>query len=171
MSLTLLKKITWAAAGFLILLYPTLTLAVPEIEGQTTGEDIYLQRQMADRDLTISGKELIERLTRLEEGLKNLAEQINGVKEQINDLKGFVLWGFGIMIAVMGVIVAGMFSLVGFVIWDRRTAIAPAVKKSSELEKREEKLEEREAKVERALKELALKDANVEAALRTAGIL
>ena len=30
------------------------------------------------------------------------------------------------------VILAGMFALVGFVIWDRRTALAPAVKKVEE---------------------------------------
>lgn len=184
MSLTLLKNITWGTAVFLILLYPTLTLAAPGTERQETGEDIYLQQRVVDKGPTITAKELIERLTRLEEGQRNLAEQISNLKEQIsnlkdqisnskdqiNDLKSFIFWGFGIMIAGMGVIVAGMFSLVGFVLWDRRTALAPAIKKTSELEEREVRREEREKKIEWVLKELALKDTNVATALRTAGI-
>ncbi|MDI6791637.1 MAG: hypothetical protein QME81_02045 [bacterium] len=181
MSLTLLKNIIWTAAGFLILLYPTLTLAAPGTDRQETGEDIYLQQRVVDKGPTITAKELIERLTRLEERLTKLEERLIRLEErleegqknlqaQINDLKDFMLWGFGIMIAVMGVIVAGMFSLVGFVMWDRRTALAPAIKKTSELEEREVRREEREKKIEWVLKELALKDTNVATALRTAGI-
>lgn len=174
MSLTLLKNIIWTAAGFLILLYPTLTLAAPGTERQETGEDIYLQQRVVDKGPTITAKELIERLTRLEGMLIGLKERLEegqkNLQAEINDLKDFMLWGFGIMIAVMGVIVAGMFSLVGFVMWDRRTALAPAIKKTSELEEREVRREEREKKIEWVLKELALKDTNVATALRTAGI-
>ncbi|MCL5277293.1 MAG: hypothetical protein M1517_05925 [Deltaproteobacteria bacterium] len=42
-----------------------------------------------------------------------------------------MLWGFGILFA-------GMFTLIGFVIWDRRTALAPAIRKNKELEEKEE---------------------------------
>lgn len=68
-----------------------------------------------------------------------------------------MLWGFGVTFA-------GIFALIGFVLWDRRTALAPAIRKSRELEEREEK-------VEKALRAIALKDGNVREALRRAGLL
>ena len=68
-----------------------------------------------------------------------------------------MLWGFGVTFA-------GIFALIGFVLWDRRTALAPAIRKSRELEEREEK-------VEKALRAIALKDGNVREALRHVGLL
>lgn len=50
-----------------------------------------------------------------------------------------MLWDFGIVFA-------GIFALIGFVLWNRGTALAPAIRKNQELE-------EREIKVELALKE------------------
>jgi len=95
---------------------------------------------------------LIRLETKVEEGQKSLQKQIDDLKgntqrqgdsliEQMRDLKTFMLWGFGILFGGMGI-------LIGFVIWDRRTALAPVIRKSSELEEREEL-------VEKALKEYA----------------
>ncbi len=55
---------------------------------------------------------LIRLETKVDEGQKAL-------QRQIDDLKTFMLWGFGILFGGMGI-------LIGFVIWDRRTALAPA---------------------------------------------
>jgi len=84
-------------------------------------------------------------------------QRFEGINQQISELKSFMLWGFGILFA-------GMFSLVGFVLWDRRTALAPAVSKYSALEEREEKLE-------RVLKEMAQTDPRAAEALRHVGLL
>jgi hypothetical protein len=81
---------------------------------------------------------LIRLETKVEEGQKSLQKQFDDLKgntqrqgdnliEQMRDLKTFMLWGFGILFGGMGI-------LIGFVIWDRRTALAPAVRKSRELE-------------------------------------
>ncbi|MEW6618084.1 MAG: hypothetical protein AB1422_01820 [bacterium] len=51
-----------------------------------------------------------------------------------------------------------------FVLWDRRTALAPAVKKAKELEEREER-------IEKALKEYAIQQPKLAAVLREVGIL
>jgi len=91
-----------------------------------------------------------DRLIRLEEGQKAL-------QKQIDDLRVFMLWGFGILFGGMGI-------LIGFVIWDRRTALSPAIRKSKELEEKEEK-------IEKALKELAAKNPEVQEALKKAGLL
>lgn len=91
-----------------------------------------------------------DRLIRLEEGQKAL-------QKQIDDLKTFMLWGFGILFGGMGI-------LIGFVIWDRRTALQPAMRKNKELE-------ERQDKVEKALKEIARTDSKVAEILRNIGLM
>jgi hypothetical protein len=58
----------------------------------------------------------------------------NIFQKQIDDLKAFILWGFGILFAGMGI-------LIGFVIWDRRTALEPVAKSNKKLQEKEEKLE------------------------------
>ncbi len=84
-----------------------------------------------ERNLTITDREIIERLTRLEEGQKGLQSQINGLQSQINSLQNLIVGGFG-------VIIVGIFGLFGFVIWDRRSAISPLARKAKELEERED---------------------------------
>ncbi len=104
---------------------------------------------------------LIRLETKLEEGQKALQRQIDDLRlttqKQIDNLQTLMLWGFGILFSGMGI-------LIGFVLWDRRTALAPAVRKQKELEEREER-------IEKALKELATKDPKVEEALKHAGLL
>ena len=112
-----------------------------------------------------------DRIIRLEEGLKSVNQRIDDLNKRIDDvnkriddinkrideLRNFMLWGFGILFGGMGI-------LIGFVIWDRRTALAPTIKKYKELEERGEKLE-------RALKELAEKDPKVAEILKHIGLL
>jgi len=105
-----------------------------------------------------------DRLIRLEEGQKALNQRIDDLNKRIDDLnkridglQTFMLWGFGILFGGMGI-------LIGFVIWDRRTALAPAIKKYKELEEKEEK-------IEKALKELAEKDPKIAEALKHVGLL
>jgi hypothetical protein len=71
-----------------------------------------------------------DRLIRLE---VKVAEGQASLQRQLDDLKTFLLWGFGILFGGMGI-------LIGFVIWDRRTALEPVIRKSRELEDKEEKL-------------------------------
>lgn len=107
---------------------------------------------------------LIRLETKVDEGLKAVNQRIDDTNRRIDDtnrrideLRALILWGFGILFGGMGI-------LIGFVIWDRRTALAPAIKKNKELEEREER-------IERALKELAEKDPRVAEALKHVGLL
>ncbi len=77
-----------------------------------------------DRNRLIRLETKIEEMDkRIEMGQISLQRQIddtrNSLQKQIDDLKTFMLWGFGILFGGMGI-------LIGFVIWDRRTALAPA---------------------------------------------
>jgi len=105
-----------------------------------------------------------DRLIRIEEGLKAVNLRIDAVNQRIDDtnkrideLRGFMLWGFGILFA-------GMMTLIGFVLWDRRSALAPAVRKNKELEEREERLE-------KALREYAKKEPGLAEILKNLGLM
>lgn len=94
-----------------------------------------------------------DRLIRLEEAEKALSQRIDDLGKRIDDLRDIVY-----------VVLGGIIALIGFVIWDRRTALSPAIKKNKELE-------ERQDRIERALKELARKDTELAEILRRLGIL
>jgi len=140
-----------------------------------TGRAVEVAPRITDREIIESLAAIRGDIKRLDQRFEAMETQINqrfeavnqrfdavdqrfeGINQQISELKSFMLWGFGILFA-------GMFSLVGFVLWDRRTALAPAVSKYSALEEREEKLE-------KALKEMAQTDPRAAEALRHVGLL
>jgi len=97
--------------------------------------------------VSITGREIVERLARLEEGQK-------GLESRIVDLRQLVLWGFGVTFA-------GIFALIGFVIWDR---IAPAVRGV-------EDLQDRQQRIEKALRELSRDNPKLAESLRNLGLL
>jgi cytochrome c-type biogenesis protein CcmH/NrfF len=98
-----------------------------------------------------------DRLIRVEEGLKAVNQRIDDTNKRIDTMQTFMLWGFGILFGGMGV-------LIGFVIWDRRTALAPAIRKNKELEEREERLE-------KALLEYAKKEPRLAEIFKNMGLM
>ena len=108
------------------------------------------------RDISFTQEDR-DRIIRLEEGQKSLQRQVDDLKistqRQFDNLYTLILWGFGILFGGMGM-------LMGFVIWDRRTALAPAIKKNKELEERGDLLE-------KALKEFAKQEPRLAKVLRT----
>jgi len=127
----------------------------------------------------ITDREIIERLTRLEEGQKTVVQRIDDTNRRIDELnkalsqridelrqdigqrleelRQTLLWG-------LGVTFAGMFALIGFVIWDRRSTLAPTVRQMEGLREREEKLEA-------ALREYARQAPDLAESLRKMGLL
>ncbi len=94
--------------------------------------------RITDREIIEGLVELRGDLKRIEEGQRNIQKRVDDTRKELKD---FMLWGFGITFA-------GMFALIGFVTWDRRSALVPAVAGLRALE-------EREARVEQILKEIA----------------
>ncbi len=121
----------------------------------------------------ISDREIIESLVRLEAGIQANAEAIKANREMIGTLRtemksemaslrteitGFLLWGFGLLFT-------GMLILVGFILWDRRSALKPVKDEIDDLKER---------KVDRiiaALKKLSEDDARFAQVLRGVGLL
>jgi predicted transcriptional regulator len=105
-------------------------------------------------------QEIKERLARLEERVNSLDK---GLNKRIDDLDNKLAKRMDDLANLMYVILAGMFVLVGFVIWDRRTALSPAIRRTKDLEEREERLE-------RALKEFAMKNPEMRDILKNLGL-
>ncbi len=129
----------------------------------------------------LTDKEIIETLTELKVGQAGLNKRFDDVNRRFDDvnrhfndvdrrfddmnrhfensfdklgkridrLGGLVLWGFG-------VIFTGIFALIGFVLWDRRTALAPAVKKNEAIEKALIEYSEKHPDLKKALKHAGL---------------
>ncbi|MBF0538911.1 MAG: hypothetical protein HQL03_11755 [Nitrospirae bacterium] len=94
---------------------------------------------------------------KIDDGLKatnqRIDDSIRSINQKLDDNRG-----------LMYVLLSGMFILVGFILWDRRTTLAPVVRTTRELEDRTEKLV-------LAIKEKAEKDPELKEALRHAGLL
>lgn len=98
-----------------------------------------------------------DRLIRVEAKIEQIDKRFEQIDRRIERLENVMMWGFGLLFTTM-------IGLVGFVLWDRRSALAPAIRKNKELEDREER-------IERALKELATKDPRVAEVLKHVGLL
>ena len=123
--------------------------------------------------LRISDREIIESLTRLEEGVKankgmieSLRNEMVALRNEIrteskmlrDELLGFMKWRFGLLLS-------GMFILVGFILWDRRSTVKPVKDEIDELERQ---------KIDRliaAIKKLSEDDSRIAQALRSVGLL
>ncbi len=90
----------------------------------------------------------------MDKRFEQIDRRLDDVNARIDRMMKFI-W---ILASVFGGLVA---VTIGFAVWDRRTALAPALRRSRDLEER----------LERALRLLAEKDPNVRDALRQAGLL
>jgi hypothetical protein len=125
----------------------------------------------ADGEISISGKEIIVKLTKLEEGQNGLNRRIDDQGKRIDDLRSELKGDIRELGArmddlknLMYVILAGIIALIGFVIWDRRTALSPVIRKARELE-------ERNDLAVRVLKEYARKEPKMAEVLKSLGLL
>ena len=135
-----------------------------------------------------------DRLIRVEEGLKATNQRIDGLEKSVNqriddvskkidDLNDgqkilggriytliYAVWGS--FAALMGCLVA----LIGFVIWDRRTTVAPVARalkekegEIEELKKREIEIEKRERSIEEILRDYAQKEPRLAELMKAKG--
>ena len=63
----------------------------------------------------------------------NVQRQFDNVYKGLDNLQTFLYWGFGILISFMGF-------LLGFVLWDRRTTLAPVIRETEELKRQERRI-------------------------------
>jgi hypothetical protein len=103
------------------------------------------------------GQRIDDTNRRMDDGFKALNQRLDDTNRRIDELRETLLWSFGVLFS-------GMLVLVGFVLWDRRSALTPAIRQMEGIKEREEKLEA-------ALREYALKSPELAESLKKMGLL
>ncbi len=119
---------------------------------------------LTDREIVASLVELKGGLDKLNTRFDDMNRRIEGRFDDINRRFDDMNSRFDDLKGLLYVILAGIFALFGFVLWDRRTALAPAIKKTKELEEKEEM-------IEKVLRDLARQDPKVKDAMKHAGFM
>jgi uncharacterized protein YoxC len=100
---------------------------------------------------------IAEKLDGVNQRISGVDKRMDGFDQRLERLETVMMGGFGL-------IFTSMIGLVGFVLWDRRSALAPAIRRSNELGDESDR-------IKRALREVAQKDSNVAEALKHVGLL
>jgi hypothetical protein len=145
-----------------LVIFIFMVLCISAVSTSVTATNAYA----ADSSFTQADRDRMIRVeTKVDEGLKAVNQRIDDMKSDMNrrfeQMQTFMLWGFGIL---FGLFFSGMGFIMGFVLWDRRTALAPAVRKTKEIEEQTELLK-------KALKEAAVENPSLKEALKHAGLL
>ena len=85
------------------------------------------ERTLTDKELLTTFHSLDIKIMRIDVGQKNLSQRIDGLGKRIDELANRI---DGLTTMILGGFIAvfiGIFSLIGFVIWDRRTALSPVI--------------------------------------------
>ena len=113
---------------------------------------------LADRDRAILTEAKINALVdKMEVRFENIDKQFMYMQKQIDDIKTLFYWGFGILIILF-------IFMLGYMIWDRRTALQPALDKATDADAKSTNLI-------MALREYSKKHSDLADILRTHGIL
>jgi hypothetical protein len=128
-------------------------------------QQVVVPYTLADRDRAILTDAKISTLEakiialndKMELRFESVDKQFMYQQKQIDDIKTLFYWGFGILISLL-------LFMFGYMIWDRRTALQPALAQAS-------KAEEISRNLLTTLREYAKKHADLAEILRTHGIL
>ncbi|MCS6926575.1 MAG: hypothetical protein NZ578_11810 [Candidatus Binatia bacterium] len=141
----------WAFSRFVLMGGVVCTLDVP-----VWGQEVPYTLEDRGRLIQVEAT-----LREFKESVDKRFEQIDKRFEQIDKRFEQMLTFMWILAGVFGGLVA---ATIGITVWDRRTALAPALRRSGEVEERTER-------IERALRELAQHDARMAEALKHVGLL
>ena len=139
---------------FIILLFFTLL----SLSALAQEQQVVVPYTLADRDRAILTEAKINALVdKMELRFENIDKQFMYQQKQIDDIKALFYWGFGILITLF-------IFMLGYMIWDRRTAMRPALEQAS-------KAEENSRNLISMLREYSKKHPDLAEILRTHGIL
>jgi len=128
-------------------------------------QQVVVPYTLADRDRAILTDAKISTLEakiialndKMEVRFESIDKQFMYQQKQIDDIKTLFYWGFGILITLF-------IFMLGYMIWDRRTAMQPALIQAS-------KAEENSRNLIITLREYSKKHADLAEILRTHGVL
>ena len=117
-------------------------------------QQVVVPYTLADRDRAILTD---AKISALDVRFESIDKQFMYQQKQIDDIKSLFYWGFGILISLY-------IFMLGYMIWDRRTAMQPALERSSIAE-------ENSRTLLTMLREYSKKHADLAEILRSHGIL
>jgi hypothetical protein len=128
-------------------------------------QQVIVPYTLADRDRTIRTEAKMEAIDAKMEAIDVKMEALetkidvkfDSIQKQIDQLSMLFYWGFGILITLF-------IFMLGYMIWDRRTALQPALDKATDADAKS-------ANLIRALREYSKKHPDLAEILRTHGIL
>ena len=121
-------------------------------------QQVVVPYTLADRDRAILTDAKISALEgKIEVRFESIDKQFMYQQKQIDDIKTLFYWGFGILITLF-------IFMLGYMIWDRRTAMKPALLQAS-------KAEENSRNLISTLREYSKKHPDLAEILRSHGIL
>lgn len=97
----------------LILLFCLTLLTLPALAQE---QQVVVPYTLADRDRAILTE---AKVSALDIRFESIDKQFMYMQKQIDDIKTLFYWGFGILITLF-------IFMLGYMIWDRRTALQPA---------------------------------------------
>jgi len=147
-----------------------LTLTISLIVMNSWAKDVPYTLEDRDRLIRMetSLKEFKESVDKRFEQVDKRFEQVDKrfeqVDRQIERVESVLMWGFGLLFT-------SMLGMVGFVLWDRRTAVAPVARVLREKEEDIEELRKRERAIIDAMRDYAAGDQRLAGILKARGLL
>ena len=142
-----------------------LFLALLSLPSLAQEQQVVIPYTLADRDRAIRTEANIGALeakmgaleAKMEIKFESIEKQFIYQQKQLDDIKVLFYWGFGILITLF-------IFMLGYMIWDRKTALQPALDKASDADAKSKSLI-------LALKEYSQKHADLAEILKSHGIL
>jgi len=137
-----------------LIVFTLLLLWLPGLRAWAQEQQVVVPYTLADRDRAIQTE---AKINALDIRFESIDKQFIFQQKQIDDIKTLFYWGFGILITLL-------IFMLGYMIWDRRTAMQPALEQAA-------KVHENSRNLIMTLREYSKKHADLAEILRTHGIL
>ncbi len=143
-----------------------LTLTISLIVMNAWAKDVPYTLEDRDRLVRVETKvdQIDKRFDQIDKRFEQIDKRFEQVDRRFERLENVMMWGFGLLFTTM----VGM---VGFVLWDRRTAVAPVARAMKEKEAEIEELKKRERLLEEAVRDYAVGDQRLTGILKARGLL
>ena len=137
-----------------LIVFTLLLLWLPGLRAWAQEQQVVVPYTLADRDRAIQTE---AKINALDIRFESIDKQFIFQQKKIDDIKTLFYWGFGILITLL-------IFMLGYMIWDRRTAMQPALEQAA-------KVHENSRNLIMTLREYSKKHADLAEILRTHGIL
>jgi len=98
-------------------------------------EELIKRSEIQYQSIQTQCESIDKRFEGVDKQFEGVDKRFETIENQINDVKTFLYWGFGILFSFMAF-------LMGFIIWDRRTTLAPVKKEVEQLNLEDKKIKD-----------------------------